>query len=601
MAHIPPSPHLNRPLLTGSFGMAATTHWISTAVAQAVLERGGNAYDAAVTAGFVMHIVEPHLNGPGGDMVALISPARGQTEVVVGQGPAPRRATPEHYRSLGLGFVPGSGALASAVPGAVPAWLWILREYGTWDIADVLEYAIHYAEAGQPLGPLALSAIAAVADLFSEHWPTSAAVWLVDGKVPPPGYMMGNPAYARTLRRLLAAADTAGPDRAARIDAVRREWSEGFVARAVVEFAARLHRHSDGGDYAGVIELDDFARFQASSEEPLRLDFRGTTVVKASFWAQGPVLLQALAILGNFGDADLDPSTERGIHTIAEALKLALADRDAYYGDARGDRDLLRHLITPEYGQARAALITGEASGEWRPGQVPGVTPYRPPLRTITEVEARKTAAGTGEPTVKATGQTSGDTVHVDVVDRWGNFVSATPSGGWLQSNPAIPGLGFCLGTRLQMTWLDAASPSALAPGKRPRTTLSPTILERAGQPVSALGSPGGDQQDQWQLLYLLRRLAGGYNPQQAIEAPMFHTTAVAQSFWPREWTPRGLVVEDRVGADVIEALRRRGHDVTVSGPWSLGRLTAVERDPGTGTVSAAANPRGAQGYAAGR
>jgi gamma-glutamyltranspeptidase / glutathione hydrolase len=601
MPFLPPSPHLNRPLLAGSFGMAATTHWIATAVAQAVLERGGNACDAAVAAGFVLHIVEPHLNGPGGDMVALISPAGGETRVVVGQGPAPGGATLEHYRSLGLDFVPGSGALASAVPGAVPAWLQILREHGTWDIADVLEYAIHYAEAGQPLGPLASSAIAAVAGLFREHWPTSAAVWLVDGEVPPPGYMLGNPAYAGTLRRLLAAADTAGRDRAARIDAVHREWSQGFVARAAAGFAARAHRHSDGGDHAGVIETGDFARFRVTSEEPLRLDFRGTTVVKASFWAQGPVLLQALAILGNFGDADLDPSTGRGIHTIAEALKLAMADRDAYYGDTRGDHDLLRYLITPEYGKARAALITGEASGQWRPGQVPGAAPYRPPLRTITEAGARATAAGTGEPTVRATGQTNGDTVHLDVVDRWGNFVSATPSGGWLQSNPAIPGLGFCLGTRLQMTWLDAASPSALAPGTRPRTTLSPTILERAGQPVSALGSPGGDQQDQWQLLYLLRRLAGGYNPQQAIEAPMFHTTAVAQSFWPRQWTPRGLIVEDRVGADVIEALRARGHDVTVSGPWTLGRLTAVERDPDTGQVRAAANPRGAQGYAAGR
>jgi len=601
MPYRPPAPHLNRPLLTGSFGMAASTHWISTAVAQAVLERGGNAYDAAVAAGFVEHIVEPHLNGPGGDMVALISPADGATQVVVGQGPAPSGATREHYRSLGLDFVPGSGALASAVPGAVPAWLWILGRHGTWDIADILEYPIHYAEAGQPLAPMASAAIEAVADLFKEHWPTSAATWLVNGEVPAPGYRLGNPVYASTLRRLLAVANTAGRDRAVRIEAVRREWSEGFVARAAAEFAARPHRHSDGGDYAGVIKTRDFAQFQVISEEPLRLDFRGTTVVKASFWTQGPVLLQALAILGNFGDDDLDPSTDRGIHTIAEALKLALADRDAYYGDARGHHDLLRYLISPEYGQARAALITGEASGQWRPGQVPGATPYRPPLRTITEVQAGTTAAGTGEPTVRATGQTNGDTVHLDVVDRWGNFVSATPSGGWLQSSPAIPGLGFSLGTRLQMTWLDGASPSALAPGKRPRTTLSPTILERAGRPVSALGSPGGDQQDQWQLLYLLRRLAGGYNAQQAIEAPMFHTTAVAQSFWPREWTPRGLVVEDRVGAEVIEALRGRGHEVTVSGPWSLGRLTAVERDPATGMVSAAANPRGAQGYAAGR
>jgi gamma-glutamyltranspeptidase/glutathione hydrolase len=598
----PPSAHLNRPLLTGSFGMAATTHWIPSAVAQAVLERGGNAYDAVVAAGFVMHLAEPHLNGPGGDMVGLISPAGDSTRVVVGQGPAPGRATIKHYRSLGLESVPGSGALAAAVPGAVPAWLWLLREHGTWDIACALAYALHYAEVGQPLVPSASATIASVAGLFSEQWPTSAATWLVDGQAPPPGHVMKQPVYARTLRRLIAAAEAVGSDRIARIDAVHREWSTGFVAKAIAEFVTRPHRHSDGGDYAGVIGPADLAGFEIGTEEPLRLTFRGTTVAKPGFWAQSPVLLQAMAILDHFDDADLDPSTERGAHTAIEAIKLAMADRDAYYGDVRGDHELLRHLLTAEYARSRAALITEQASGDWRPGQVPGVTPYFPPLRTIDQVSAlRAAAAGTGEPTVRPTGETRGDTVHLDIVDSWGNFVSATPSGGWLQSNPTIPELGFCLGTRLQMTWLDPKSPSALRPGARPRTTLTPTILERDGATVSALGSPGGDQQDQWQLLYLVRRLVGGYDPQQAIEAPMFTVTAVAQSFWPREWTPRGVLVEDRLGAGVIEGLRRRGHEVTVLGPWSLARLTAVERDPGTGLLSAAANPRGAQGYAAGR
>ena len=598
----PPSTHLNRPLLTGSSGMVATTHWIPSAVAQAVLERGGNAYDAAVAAGFVMHLAEPHLNGAGGDMVALIAPAGGTARVVVGQGPAPAKATIEHYRSLGLESVPGSGALAAAVPGAVPAWLWLLREHGTWDTADALDYAVYYAEAGLPLVPSASATIASVAGLFSEHWPTSAATWLVDGQAPPAGYVMRQPAYARTLRRLLEAAEAAGSDRIARIDAVRREWSAGFVAKAIAQFAARPHRHSDGGDYAGVIDPADLAGFEITTEEPLRLTFRGTTVAKAGFWAQSPVLLQALAILDHFDDAALDPSTERGAHTAIEAIKLAMADRDAYYGDVRGDHELLRHLLTPQYAKSRAALITEHASGDWRPGQVPGVTPYFPPLRTLDQFsEPRAGAAGTGEPTVRLTGETRGDTVHLDIVDSWGNLLSATPSGGWLQSNPAIPELGFCLGTRLQMTWLDPGSPSALQPGARPRTTLSPTLLERDGAAFSALGSPGGDQQDQWQLLYLLRRLVGGYNPQQAIEAPMITVAAVAQSFWPREWTPRGVLVEERLGADVIEGLRRRGHEVTVLGPWSLARLSAVERDPRTGLLSAAANPRGAQGYAAGR
>ena len=587
---------LTRPNLTGSFGMAASTHWVSTAVAQSVLERGGNAVDAVVAAGFVMHVVEPHLNGPGGDLVALVAPAGQQVQVVAGQGPAPRHATIEHYRGLGLDAVPGAGALAAAVPAAFEAWLWMLQEHGTWDVADVLDYAIHYAETGQPLVPQASGVIDTMAAHFTEHWPTSAAQWLIDGQAPAPGTVVAMPAYATTLRRLVRAAGSGG--RVRRIEAVRHQWRTGFVAEAVERAAAQVHRHSDGGDYAGVIDAADLAALEIRAEEPVTLDFRGVTVCKAPFWSQGPVLLQALAILDNFDGADLDPDTERGAHTILEALKLAMADRDAYYGDAGDDAHVLRELLTPASAKERATLNTDEASAEWRPGTIPGRTPYLPPLRTIDDVDA---GVGTGEPTVRPTGETRGDTVHLDVVDRWGNMVSATPSGGWLQSNPTIPELGFCLGTRLQMTWLDPSSPSALRPGRRPRTTLTPTVLQREGEVVSALGSPGGDQQDQWQLLYLLRTVVTGRSAQEAIDAPMFHTTAAAQSFWPREWTPGGAVIEERAGTDVIDGLRRRGHHLTVSGPWSLGRLSSVERDPCTGLVSAAANPRGMQGYAAGR
>jgi gamma-glutamyltranspeptidase/glutathione hydrolase len=198
-------------------------------------------------------------------------------------------------------------------------------------------------------------------------------------------------------------------------------------------------------------------------------------------------------------------------------------------------------------------------------------------------------------------GAVRGDTCHIDVVDRWGNMIAATPSGGWLQSSPAIPGLGFCLGTRLQMTWLDEASGQPLTPGARPRTTLSPTLILKDGKPVIALGTPGGDQQDQWQLLLVLRLLVGGYEPQQAIDAPALHTTSMVGSFWPRTWNPAGVMVEDRLGDDVIAGLEARGHRVTRAGDWALGRLSCVTRDAETGLLTAGANPRGAQGYAAGR
>jgi gamma-glutamyltranspeptidase/glutathione hydrolase len=587
-----------RPTLTGSFAMAASTHFSATGTAQSVLERGGNAFDAAVAAGFVLHVVEPHLNGPGGDMVALFAPAAtGAVEVLVGQGPAPQHATIEHFRAAGLDAVPGAGALAAAVPGAVEAWLWLLERHGTWDIADVLEYAIHYAEHGHPAAPQLSEVIATMADHFVTHWPSSAAQWCPGGVVPTPGALITLPAYAATLRALLGVAGPGG--RTERIAGFRREWKTGLVATEAARAAAVAHRHSGGGDHSGVITADDFARFTVRTEAPLTLDFRGHTIAKAGFWSQGPVQLQALAILDTFDDDRLDPSSALGAHTIIETLKLALSDRDSYYGDARPDRaPALRALFSPEYAGERARSIEDTASTGYRPGTLAGVTAYRPPL--IEDVK-EELLGGAGEPTVRPQGETRGDTCHLDVVDRWGNFVSATPSGGWLQSSPVIPALGFCLGTRLQMTWLDPSSPSALVPGRRPRTTLSPTMLLTNGVPAAALGTPGGDQQDQWQLLYLLRTIVGGYTPQQAIDAPALHTTANVGSFHPRTWTPGGVVAETRLGADVLDDLRGRGHRVTTSGAWTLGRLSTVTRDPATGQLGAAANSRGGTGYAAGR
>lgn len=621
-----PETFTTRPTLQGTFGMSASTHWLATAAAQAVLERGGNAFDAATAGAFVLHVVEPHLNGPGGDMtgVFVTAGAPGTPVVLMGQGPAPAGATVEHYLAEGLELVPGSGALAAAVPAAVDAWFLLLRDHGTWELADVLEFAIGYAHDGHPMLGRVGTTIAAVAELFQTHWPTSAEQWMPGGRIPAEGELVTNPAYARTLQRLIDAG-TPGPleppvmppvaspggtsggtpveqSREGRIDAARREWREGFVAKAMVDSVQAPHRHSSGTDHRGVLTMQDLAGFEAGYEPAATVEFRGHTIAKTGPWGQGPALLQTLALLEGYDDEYLDPSTELGAHTILEAQKLALADREAYYGDTDVP---LEYLLSEEYCAGRRALIGERASHEIRPGSVPGREPYVPPLRTHYTPPALgaggSAGLGAGEPTVAPSGETRGDTCHIDVVDRWGNMVSATPSGGWLQSSPAIPELGFCLGTRLQMTWLEPGTPSTLAPGKRPRTTLTPTLVLRDGKAVTALGSPGGDQQDQWQLPYLLRTIVGGYAPQQAVDAPTFHTTSMPGSFWPRTWEPGGAVVEDRLGEDVIAGLERRGHVVTRAGGWTLGRLSAVVRDPSTGVLQAAANPRGAQGYAAGR
>jgi gamma-glutamyltranspeptidase/glutathione hydrolase len=594
---VSPDPFTTRPTLRGHFGMCASTHWIASSSAQSVLERGGNAFDAAVAGAFVLHVVEPHLNGPGGDMTAVFATAADPSPtVLVGQGPAPAAATIAHYRAEGLDLVPGAGALAAAVPGSVDAWLLLLRDHGTWELPDVLEHAIEYAADGHAVSERVSSVITTMRDLFDEHWPTSAGLWMPAGRPPLPGDIVRLEQYAETLRRLCAAAT--GAERSDRIDAARTAWGSGFVAEAIDAFVRTPHRHSSGTDHAGVLTAADLAGFSASYEPATTLDFHGVTVAKTGPWGQGPVLLQALAILAGYEPHEIDPSTGSGAHRVLEALKLALADRDAWYGDPDGEEIPLAELLSPEYAASRRQLIGESASLEFRPGSVAGRTPHLPPLVTDDDSSG---VAGAGEPTVSVSGRTRGDTCHIDVVDRWGNFVSATPSGGWLQSSPTIPELGFCLGTRLQMSWLDDASPSALRPGRRPRTTLTPTLLLRDGLPFSALGTPGGDQQDQWQLLYLLRTIVGGYSPQEAVDAPALHTTSMPESFWPRHWTPGGAVVEDRLGDDVIDDLERRGHRVTRSGPWTLGRLSAVTRDPASGQMSAAANPRGSQGYAVGR
>lgn len=516
--------------------MAAGTHWAAAATAMGILERGGSAFDAAVAGAFVLHVVEPHLNGPGGDMTAVFATADDPTpRVLDGQGPAPAGASAAAYRAQGLDRVPGSGALAAAIPGAVDAWFLLLRDHGTWEVGDVLAPAIGYARDGVPAVPRLASTVAAVADLFREHWPTSASLWLPGGRPPRAGEVLRNPAWAQTLERLAGAAQ--GPDRAARIDAVRTVWAEGFVAEAMAASCRTPHRHSSGTDHVGVLTVADTAGFRARVVDAAVGEFRSRRIAKTPAWGQGPALLAALAALDGYDDAELDPSSERGAHLVLETTKLAMADREAWFGDA-GDPLDVAALLAPAYVAERRALIVDTASPDLRPGRLGGREPRLADL-AVDDSASRVTSDGTiGEPTVVLSGETKGDTCHLDVVDRAGNIVSATPSGGWLQSSPTIPELGMALGTRLQMSWLQEGLPSTLTPGRRPRTTLTPTLVLDDDGPVAALGTPGGDQQDQWQLLYLLRTLVGGYDPQQAIDAPALHSTSSPSSFWPRGRAP---------------------------------------------------------------
>ncbi|MCX4722784.1 gamma-glutamyltransferase family protein [Streptomyces sp. NPDC090052] len=596
-----------RPTLQGTFGMVSSTHWLASQSAMAVLEDGGNAYDAAVAAGFVLHVVEPHLNGPAGEVPAVMAPAGGEVRVLCGQGPAPAGATAAHYRSLGLDLVPGTGPLAAAVPGAFDAWMLLLRDHGTKSLADVLKYAIGYADDGHAPVERVGQTVETVRELFETEWRSSADVYLPGGRSPAPGELFRNPALAATWRRLIAEATAGSQDRAGEIDAARAVWREGFIAEALVRQSQRPTQDTSGAHHTGTLTAADLAGWSASYEAPVTYDWNGWTLCKAGGWSQGPVFLQQLALLPEelprYGSADY-------VHLLVEGCKLAMADREAWYGDA-GDVPL-GTLLSDAYNAERRALITGEASHELRPGSPDGRAPRL--SRQATAVAAGEpgfdalgiSAAGAGEPTVAKDGATRGDTCHLDIVDRWGNMISATPSGGWLQSNPVVPELGFPLGNRLQMAWLDEGLPNSLTPGCRPRTTLTPSLALRDGVPVLAFGTPGGDQQDQWQLHFFLAvaltaTVRGGLDLQGAIDAPNWHNDSFPSSFYPRAMRPGSVTVESRIGEGVIAELRRRGHDVTVGDAWSEGRLCAVARDPRTGVLSAAANPRGMQGYAVGR
>jgi gamma-glutamyltranspeptidase / glutathione hydrolase len=545
-----------RPELRGTFGAVASTHWLGTQTGMSVLERGGNAFDAICAAGFVIQVVEPHLNGPGGDLPAVFwSAERGEPLVLCAQGVSPAAATIERYRSLGHVLVPGTGLLAACVPGSVGGWLLLLEEFGTWPLADVLAYAIDYAENGYPVVAGITRTIENTEALLRE-WPASAELYL---PAPRPGATFRNPQLAATWRRLLE--ESGGT-----VEGARRAYYEGFVAEEIDRFSR---------EHDGLLTGDDLASWRATIEPPASVDYRGLTVCKTGAWGQGPAGLQQLRLLEGFDLAEL--SEPELVHVTTEAAKLAFADRDANYGDADVP---LAHLLSRAYADERRALIGEEASGELRPGL--GRLP--------------RTGAAAG-PVIGAGEPTRGDTVHIDVADRFGNLISATPSGGWLQSSPTIPALGWPLGSRAQMFWLEEGLPSSLAPRKRPRTTLSPGLVLREGEPWLAYGTPGGDQQEQWALHVLLRHVDGGLNLQEAIDAPDWHTDHLIASFFPREVHLRALAVESRFGEETIADLRRRGHDVTVTGPWDLGRVSAVAREGEQ--LRAGANARGMQGYAA--
>ncbi len=589
-----------RPELLGTFGAVTSTHWMGTATGMAILEQGGNAFDAAVATGFVLQVVEPHLNGPGGDMPAIFH-AEGNDlpQVICGQGSSPAAASLEKFAELGLDLIPGSGLLCAVVPGAFDGWMTLLRDYGTMTLPQVLQPAINYARHGYPVAPRMAVTIEAVKELFANEWHTSAEIYLPHGNAPKTGTLFSNYELASTYTKLVNEAEAGGGSREIRINRARKIWYEGWIAENIDAFFRTADiMDVSGRRHRGLLTGQDLASWQSTYESPVTYDYNNFTVCKCGAWSQGPVLLQQLAILDGMNIDQMHPTEPEFVHTMIESFKLAFADREAYYGDPDFIEVPMKELLSRDYNSNRRNQVEQTASGDFRPGFIKGK--YGSISKAMEDrskiISASDVSMGIGEPTVAKSGVVAGDTVHIDVIDKYGNMISCTPSGGWLQSSPIIPTLGFCLGNRGQMFWLDPNSPSSLAPKKRPRTTLSPSLALRNGEPYMVFGTPGGDQQDQWSTLLFLHHTNHGMNLQEAIDCPAFHTEHLPSSFWPRGFESKKAVLEGRFSKSTIDNLQDRGHKIEVGDDWSEGRLSAACLDGEL--IKAAANPRGMHGYA---
>lgn len=595
-------PFSTRPELIGTFGMVAASHWLATASGMAILEKGGNAFDAAVAATFALQVVEPALCGVGGEAPMIFCDAKTERiHVISGQGTAPASANVDAYHALGLEIVPGAGLLPAVVPGAFDGIMLLLRDWGTMSIEQVLEPAIDYARNGFPISARVSATISGLKELFSHHWPSSGAVYLPGGSAPTPWSRFCNPALADFFERIIKEAISVGGSREKKIDAARDAFYRGFVAEIIDRFVAgNKFLDTTGECHSGFVTAQDLADFETSLEAPVSVEYGDYTVFKMDAWSQGPAFLQQLSILKSFDIAKMDLEGPDFVHVVVEATKLAFADREKFYGDPKFVDVPMETLLSDDYGRQRASLITDKASGDIRPGSVDGFGgPVIYGLADGSRWMVKQDGGTVPFQPVNAAMIATGDTVHLDIADKDGNMISVTPSGGWLRSSPAIPGLGFQLSNRGQIFTLEKGAPGALEPGKRPRSTLSPGFANRGGKPYMAFGTPGADRQDQWALQFFLNHADHGQNLQQAIDSPKFHTTHFPGSFYPKRAKLRSLSLEGRFPQSTIAELKRRGHAVEVGEDWSQGRMTAVSRDGEY--LKAGADPRYMQTYAAGR
>ncbi len=597
------APFTTRPVIMGRRGVVASGHYLATAAGFRIMEQAGNAVDAAAAMCFCLNLLEPQSNGIGGEVPTLIYSAREKRAFAIsGMGWSPKAFTLDWCREHGIDLIPGDGYLPACVPAVVDTWATAVARFGTMSFSQVLQPAIELAENGFPVYEGLHASLAQSVGKFTGLYPTTGEVYCPAGRVPDVGELLRNPDWANALKTMCRAeAAVQHKGRIAGIQAARDVFYKGEIAERIVNFiASNPVEDASGTAHTGLLSYDDMAEWLATVEEPVSLRYGDLDVHKCPPWTQGPVFLQQLAILEGFDLAAMGHNSSDYLHVLIESAKLAFADREAYYGDPLFDKVPLDVLLSKEYATSRRSLIGAQASPEMRPGDAGwGVPAYATfdvagDNRRALSVAARSVRdLGLGHAHV-------GDTTHLDAVDREGNMVAATPSGGWIGSSPVIRGLGFPLGTRGQMFYLNPERPNALAPRKRPRATLTPSLVTRGGRPFMVFGTPGGDGQDQWTLQFFLNHVVFGMNLQEALDAPTITCVHFPSSFYPRPAYPNRVEVERRLDKAVVQGLERRGHEVKPIDEWANGKVMGIRIDEKRGVIAGAVSPRRSIGYALG-
>jgi len=592
-----------RPVIMGRHGVVASGHYLATAAGFRIMEQGGNAIDAAAAMCFCLNLLEPANNGIGGEVPTLIYSAKEKKVFAVsGMGWSPKAFTIDWCREHGIDLIPGDGYLPACVPAVVDTWAQAVARFGTMSMSEIFQPAIELAENGFPVHEPLHASLVANEGKFTELYPTTGEVYYPDGRVPEVGELIRNPDWANVLKLMSESEQSVrSRGRTAGIEAARDAFYRGRIAERIVDFITNSPvEDASGAAHTGLLCYEDMADWHAAIEEPVCFNYRGLDVHKCPSWTQGPVFLQQLALLEGFDLGKLGHNSADYLHTLIECAKLAFADREAYYGDPLFDDVPFDLLLSKGYASQRRGLVGEEASRELRPGDTGGGVPG---YATFDVVEDNRRALNVSPGKIADLGlghAHMGDTTHLDAVDHEGNMVSATPSGGWIGSSPVIRDLGFPLGTRGQMFYLNSQRPNALAPRKRPRATLTPSLVTKGGEPFMVFGTPGGDSQDQWTLQFFLNHVHFDMDIQEALDAPTVHSVHFPSSFYPRAAYPGHMVAEGRIPREVIAELERRGHEVTVNDDWAHGKVLAIRYDRPRGIILGGASPRRKIAYAIG-